>query len=138
MTNGGIGWERTYDGIGHSLDITSAIAVDNVGNVYVTGRSLGSGEIYQLNFDYASVKYCKSLCGDVNCDNQVTVSDLTYLTNYLFRGGPPPCPTLLAGDVNCDEFVTISNVIFLNNYLFKNGLPPCDPDNDGVEECRRP
>lgn len=29
--------------------------------------------------------------GDVNCDGKVTVSDVVYLINYLFKGGPPPC-----------------------------------------------
>ncbi len=31
------------------------------------------------------------LIGDVNCDEKVTVSDVIYLINYLFKGGPPPC-----------------------------------------------
>jgi hypothetical protein len=29
--------------------------------------------------------------GDVNCDGQVTISDVVYTVNYLFHGGPPPC-----------------------------------------------
>lgn len=29
--------------------------------------------------------------GDVNCDEKITVSDVVYLINYLFKGGPPPC-----------------------------------------------
>jgi len=29
--------------------------------------------------------------GDVNCDGQVGISDVVYLTNYLFKGGPTPC-----------------------------------------------
>ena len=45
-------WVRIYDGPSSYMDVPSAIAVDNAGNVYVTGRSqLGSST------DYATVKY---------------------------------------------------------------------------------
>lgn len=62
--------------------------------------------------------------GDVNCDNQRTVSDIIYLINYFFKGGPPPS-FIETGDVNCDGKVTISDVVYLVNYLFKGGPPPC-------------
>jgi len=29
--------------------------------------------------------------GDVNCDGELTISDVVYMVNYLFHGGPPPC-----------------------------------------------
>jgi hypothetical protein len=29
--------------------------------------------------------------GDVNCDGIVGLSDVVYLINYMFHGGPPPC-----------------------------------------------
>jgi PKD repeat protein len=31
------------------------------------------------------------LCGDVNLDGMVNVSDAVYLINYIFMGGPSPC-----------------------------------------------
>lgn len=62
--------------------------------------------------------------GDANADKQVTVSDVIYLVNYLFKGGPSPVPILEAGDPNCDGKVTVSDVIYLVNYLFKSGPPP--------------
>jgi hypothetical protein len=51
------------------------------------------------------------------------VSDVVYLINYLFLGGPPPVP-FEHGDVNHDGALNISDVIFLINYLFKAGPPP--------------
>lgn len=29
--------------------------------------------------------------GEVGCDGKVSVSDVVYLINYLFKNGPPPC-----------------------------------------------
>jgi hypothetical protein len=63
-------------------------------------------------------------CGDVNGDKNLNVSDVIYLINYLFKGGPIPNP-LEAGDVNCDGKVSVSDVIYLINYIFKGGPAPC-------------
>jgi hypothetical protein len=29
--------------------------------------------------------------GDLNCDGVIDIGDAVYITNYLYRGGPPPC-----------------------------------------------
>jgi hypothetical protein len=59
--------------------------------------------------------------GDANVDGKVTVSDVVYLVNYLFKGGPEPW--LLFSDANGDAKVTVSDVVYLVNYLFKGGPP---------------
>ena len=46
-------WVRLYNGPGNYNDLVSAMAVDQFGNVYVTGVSLGSGP----TFDIATIKY---------------------------------------------------------------------------------
>lgn len=63
------------------------------------------------------------LRGDVNRDGVINISDVVYLINYLFIGGPAPDPLEL-GDANCDGVVNGADVVYLINYLFIGGPPP--------------
>lgn len=63
-----------------------------------------------------------TLPGDVNSDGRATISDVVWLINYLFKGGPAPSYTP-SGDVNTDGETTVADVIYFINYLFKGG--PC-------------
>jgi len=64
------------------------------------------------------------VCGDCNGDGKMTVSDVVYGINYLFKGGFAPKPAI-SGNVNCDDKYNISDVVYLINYLFKGGPKPC-------------
>src|SRR6266566_7549523 len=44
-------WTNFYNGPGNGYDQDTAMAVDNNGNVFVTGSSFGS------NYDFATIKY---------------------------------------------------------------------------------
>ena len=71
-----------------------------------------------------SVRDASNLIGDANGDGKVSVSDVVYLINYLFKGGPPP---INPSDANYDGKVSVSDVVYLINYLFKGGPPPVFP-----------
>ncbi len=51
--NGNQLWVARYDGPIHGYDDASSLALDNNGNIYVTGRSTGVDD----SFDYCTIKY---------------------------------------------------------------------------------
>ncbi len=65
------------------------------------------------------VKICPH--GDSNCDDEINISDLTALVEYLFNGGSVD---RYGGDVNGDGSIFISDITYLVEYLFNHGPPP--------------
>jgi len=53
---GALQWIQRYNGPGNFFDIAYAIATDDLGFIYVTGGSYGSGG----NYDYLTIKYSSS------------------------------------------------------------------------------
>jgi hypothetical protein len=94
-------------------------------SIFAGGQSSAIGPGTSTNFNlYAGFVYPTVVkCGDANADGKITVSDVVYLVNYLFKGGPVAKP-YEAGEANCDGKVTVSDVVYLVNYLFKGGPVP--------------
>ncbi len=80
---------------------------------------------------YLDIQESPSCCivnrGNVDNDpgDAVNVTDVTYLVNYLFRGGPVPV-CLPEANVNGDpgESINVVDLTYLVNYLFRGGSPP--------------
>ncbi|MBI3189375.1 MAG: SBBP repeat-containing protein, partial [Ignavibacteriales bacterium] len=70
-SNGIQKWVRFYDGTASYFDEANDIALDGSGNIYVTGRSYGSGTVS----DYATVKYTPT--GDEEWSVRYTNSGLS-------------------------------------------------------------
>lgn len=71
-------WVARYDGPGNGGDAAYAIAVDAVGNIFVTGMSLGSG----TGNDIATIKY--SVTGIE--EDMMTRAESSYLSATIFSG----------------------------------------------------
>lgn len=66
---------------------------------------------------------CFAKPGDANADNNILLSDIVNLINFLFKSQPAPVP-FCRGDVNGNGTILLSDVISLVNFLFKSGAAP--------------
>src|SRR5574341_967734 len=48
--------------------------------------------------------------GDANDDGKISLTDIIYLVNYVYRGGPEPLPFFLSGDLNIDGKVDLVDI----------------------------
>ena len=62
--------------------------------------------------------------GDANRDGSVDISDVVYIVNYIFAGGPAPNPSQ-AGDADCTITIDVADAVYLINYIFASGPAPC-------------
>ncbi|MFH1686653.1 MAG: thrombospondin type 3 repeat-containing protein [bacterium] len=68
---------------------------------------------------------CLGMRGNVNgyVGDAIDISDLVYLVNYMFNGGPPP-PIYEEADINGDGGIDIVDLVYLVNYMFNGGPQP--------------
>lgn len=64
------------------------------------------------------------LCGDADGDGLANISDVIYLIQYIFAGGPAPEPPAVA-DVDCSGMPDISDAVYIIQYIFNSGAAPC-------------
>lgn len=88
-----------------------------------TGTVTGSSASHQLPQGFWQVTGCCVQRGDVDASATINVSDLTYLVNYLFKGGPAPA-CAVHGDVDGSNTINVADLSYLVNYLFKGGPLP--------------
>jgi hypothetical protein len=62
--------------------------------------------------------------GDANASGSVNSLDITYLINFLFKGGAAPVFDYLLGDPNGNGLVNALDITYLINFLYKGGSAP--------------
>lgn len=68
---------------------------------------------------------CQGIRGNVDGspDNQIDISDLVFLVDFMYLNGPSPiCPE--EADVDGSGINDISDLTFMVDFVFRNGLPP--------------
>ncbi|MCX6830277.1 MAG: FG-GAP-like repeat-containing protein [candidate division Zixibacteria bacterium] len=76
---------------------------------------------YSHAFAVTAVTY---IPGDVSGDDIANIRDITYLIDFLYRGGPSPIPPE-AGDINCNGQTNIQDITHLIKFLYLGGAAPC-------------
>ncbi len=109
------------DGFGNPGFPANTCAEDNCPYAYNPGQEDSTGN--------GIGDACDSGCciapttGDADSDGAINVGDLTYLVDYIFRGGfSPPCPE--EGDADGSGSIDVADITYLVGYLFTGGPPP--------------
>jgi hypothetical protein len=75
--------------------------------------------------DFGGAAPCDCTPGDANGNTVINILDITYLINYVYKGGPAPTPyALCSGDPTGNCTINILDITYLISYLYKGGPPP--------------
>lgn len=132
--NGAEQWSQTFDGLDN--EVANSIVSTDDGGFIVGGPSWsgsGLGNLGGLVVKAMPPTCCVGIRGNVDGDpdDQIDISDLVTLTNYMFSQGPePPCweEANINGLGPDDESgIDISDLTYLVDYMFNDGPepPPC-------------
>ncbi|HSH00796.1 MAG TPA: dockerin type I repeat-containing protein, partial [candidate division Zixibacteria bacterium] len=91
--------------------------------VLVTDGGSVSGAWSDGTVTFSSSLSCPA--GDANGSGSIDIGDVTFLVDFIFRGGPQP--ELSAGDANADATVNIADITYLLARIFANGPAPVCP-----------
>ena len=120
MTN----WVGEYNGMASDGDFLYTVFTDF--------EQSGNSDIYLDITENPTIGDCQGMCGDVNFDAKVNVSDAVYIINFVFSGGTEPQPVKACGDANDDAKVNVSDAVFIINFVFSGGSQPddCSPGGE--------
>ncbi len=112
-----------------SFDLQGTVGQTSVG--VGSSASFGLQHGYWQDFTSGGGTCCMgSIRGNVDYDvgDAIDISDLVYLVDFMFSGGPPP-PCFEEGDVDGSGAapIDISDLVYLVDYMFTGGPapPPC-------------
>ncbi|MDH3889880.1 MAG: hypothetical protein OEV49_02250 [candidate division Zixibacteria bacterium] len=104
--------------------IYSCLITSRLGYAAFIASAQDCREWYRMNLIPPSNGCCMGP-GNVNYDpgGAIDISDLVYLVDYMFSGGPPP-PCFEEGDMNADGLIDISDLVYFVDFMFTGGPPP--------------
>ncbi|MDF1543631.1 MAG: hypothetical protein P1R58_00860 [bacterium] len=114
-----------------TIDIDSTHVIDGAA-VHANWFSDSQASQFVPQFEAGQLIFSGANCcigdrGNVNYSpiDEPDISDLTYMVEYFFGGGPaPPCMLEANIDGSVDEQVDISDLTYLVSFYFEAGPPP--------------
>jgi hypothetical protein len=106
--------------LGYDINMVGDLDADGLKDIAVTSRDAESGGTRRGAVEFFYAFYL----GDADNSSFVNISDVVYLTNYIYSVGPAPVP-MRSGDTNEDGNISISDVSCLINYIFSGSNMPC-------------
>ncbi len=96
------------------------------------------GNLCDLCPGVATVDNIVLMSADADNSGDLSSTDIIYLVNYLFKGGPEPIPCPAVADTNCDGVATSADILALVFFTFKGGPVPCEVCTvaPGLWDCR--
>lgn len=68
---------------------------------------------------------CSGLCGDIDSNGEVTVTDVIILTGFVLGYNTDPCVQVV-GDVSPDNLINVSDTVVLIKLITENSAIPTD------------
>lgn len=109
-------------------DSVALLHCDSTGSIKIDEIQISNELGFLVNYVGLAPEYlieCRTLCGDINADSIINISDVVYLLCWIFDGCTEP-PYLEDCDANEDGLVNISDTVHLIAYIFGGGPAPCE------------
>jgi hypothetical protein len=84
---------------------------------------LGTDRLSSITKLKEILNYSSDFCIDLDASGKVNMLDITYLINFLYKGGLAPIAPSTA-DANGDGKVNMIDITYIIRYLYKGGPPP--------------
>ena len=124
--NVGGDWEDLISdqfGINGNISLNPQFLKHHKGNYFIESSSPCTPANNECDVLIGALGPMEYVCGDANGDGVFNILDLTFILNYLYKGGPPPYP-IFAGDADGNGSVNILDVAYFVNFLYKGGPAP--------------
>ncbi|MDH3892811.1 MAG: hypothetical protein OEV49_17245 [candidate division Zixibacteria bacterium] len=125
--NGVEEWSQTINGLDN--EAAGSIVSTDDGGFVMAGMSWpnsGPGYLGGTVLKGMPPPCCVGIRGNVDGDagEAIDISDLVYLADFMFTGGPP-APCTVEADVNGDgSSAEMPDLVYLNDFMFTGGPPP--------------
>lgn len=115
----------TWNQLGTGLPVVAIHDMDFHPGDRILAAGTHGRSMYKLDLGTGTPSCCIGSRGNVNGDpaDQIDISDLVYLVDYSFNGGPAP-PCFEEADVDASGEINIADIVYLVNYMFLGDFPP--------------